>query len=237
MPAPAAILAMVAGGRRRREAVAGDEVEVILDRTPFYAESGGQIGDTGDITGRQGRGDVVDTQYRGAGLIAHRLRVTEGGFREGEEVAVSVESPRRQGLRLHHTGTHLLHAALRKVLGTHVTQAGSLVAPDRLRFDFTHNKRVKDRDLERVEDLVNEAVRENITVDPFWTDLDAALKMGAMALFGETDGSIVCVIRVGDCATERCGGPHLDATGQLGLFKVTTESAVASGVRRLEAVT
>ena len=152
-------------------------------------------------------------------------------------MAVSVESPRRQGLRLHHTGTHLLHAALRKVLGTHVTQAGSLVAPDRLRFDFTHAKPVKDRDLEQVEDLVNEAVRENITVDPFWTDLDAALKMGAMALFGEKYGNHVRVIRIGDFSTELCGGTHLDATGQIGLFKVTTEGAVASGVRRLEAVT
>ncbi len=237
LTAPARILAMVAGGRRRREAVAGDEVELILDRTPFYAESGGQIGDAGVITGRQGRGEVVDTQYRGAGLIAHRLRVVDGGFREGEDVAVSVESPRRQGLRLHHTGTHLLHAALRKVLGTHVTQAGSLVAPDRLRFDFTHTKPVKDRDLERVEDLVNEAVRENITVDPFWTDLDAALRMGAMALFGEKYGNHVRVIRIGDFSTELCGGTHLDATGQIGLFKVTTEGAVASGVRRLEAVT
>ncbi len=237
MTAPARILAIVAGGRRRREAVAGDEVEVILDRTPFYAESGGQIGDTGVITGRQGRGEVVDTQYRGAGLIAHRLRVTDGGFREGEDVAATVETPRRQGLRLHHTGTHLLHAALRKVLGTHVTQAGSLVAPDRLRFDFTHTKPVKDQDLQRVEDLVNEAVRENITVDPFWTDLDAALKMGAMALFGEKYGNHVRVIRIGDFSTELCGGTHLDATGQIGLFKVTTEGAVASGVRRLEAVT
>src|SRR5262245_11089850 len=237
MTAPARILAMVAGARRRREAVAGDEVEVILDRTPFYAESGGQIGDTGVITGRQGRGEVVDTQYRGAGLIAHRLRVVDGGFREGEDVAASVESPRRQGLRLHHTGTHLLHAALRKVLGTHVTQAGSLVAPDRLRFDFTHAKPVKDRDLQQVEDLVNEAVRENITVDPFWTDLDAALRMGAMALFGEKYGNHVRVVRIGDFSTELCGGTHLDATGQIGLFKVTTEGAVASGVRRLEAVT
>ncbi len=236
MTAPARILAMVAGGRRRREAVAGDEVEVILDRTPFYAESGGQIGDTGVITGRQGRGAVVDTQHRGAGLIAHRLRVEEGGFREGEDVAVQVESPRRQGLRLHHTGTHLLHAALRKVLGTHVTQAGSLVAPERLRFDFTHGKPVKDQDLERVEDLVNEAVRDNITVDPFWTDLNAALRMGAMALFGEKYGDHVRVVRIGDFSTELCGGTHLDATGQIGLFKVTTEGAVASGVRRLEAV-
>jgi alanyl-tRNA synthetase len=237
MTAPARILAMVAGGRRRREAVAGDEIEVILDRTPFYAESGGQIGDTGAITGRQGRGAVVDTQYRGAGLIAHRLRVEEGGFREGEDVAAVVESPRRQGLRLHHTGTHLLHAALRKVLGTHVTQAGSLVAPDHLRFDFTHGKPVKDQDLERVEDLVNEAVRDNITVDPFETDLNAALRMGAMALFGEKYGDRVRVIRIGDFSTELCGGTHLDATGQIGLFKVTTEGAVASGVRRLEAVT
>jgi alanyl-tRNA synthetase len=237
LTAPARILAMVAGGRRRREAVAGDEVEVILDRTPFYAESGGQIGDTGLVTGRQGRGQVVDTQYRGAGLIAHRVRVEEGGFREGEDVAVSVESPRRQGLRLHHTGTHLLHAALRQVLGTHVTQAGSLVAPDRLRFDFTHPRPVKDRDLEHVENLVNEAVRDNIPVDPFWTDLDAALRMGAMALFGEKYGDRVRVVRIGDFSTELCGGTHLDATGQIGLFKVTAEGAVASGVRRLEAVT
>jgi alanyl-tRNA synthetase len=237
LAAPARILAIVAGGRRRREAVAGDEVEVVLDRTPFYAESGGQIGDTGVLTGRHGRGEIVDTQYRGAGLAAHRLRVTEGGVREGEEVAVSVESPRRQGLRLHHTGTHLLHAALRKVLGTHVTQAGSLVAPDRLRFDFTHTRPVKDRDLEQVEDLVNEAVRDNIAVDPFWTNLDAALRMGAMALFGEKYGDHVRVVRIGDFSTELCGGTHLDATGQIGLFKVTTEGAVAAGVRRLEAVT
>jgi alanyl-tRNA synthetase len=237
LTAPARILAMVAGGRRRREAVAGDEVEVVLDRTPCYAESGGQIGDTGVLTGRQGRGRIVDTQYRGAGLVAHRLVVDEGGFREGEEIAVSVESPRRQGLRLHHTGTHLLHAALRQVLGTHVTQAGSLVAPDRLRFDFTHTKPVKDRDLDRVEALVNEAVQENIPVSPFWTDLDAALRMGAMALFGEKYGEHVRVVRIGDFSTELCGGTHLDATGQIGLFKVTSEGAVAAGVRRLEAVT
>jgi alanyl-tRNA synthetase len=237
LAAPARILAMVAGGRRRREAVAGDEVEAILDRTPCYAESGGQIGDTGVLAGRHGRARIVDTQYRGGGLIAHRLRVEEGGFREGEEVAVSVESPRRQGLRLHHTGTHLLHAALRQVLGSHVTQAGSLVAPDRLRFDFTHTKPVKDRDLEQVEGLVNEAVQENIPVNPFWTDLDAALRMGALALFGEKYGERVRVVRIGDFSTELCGGTHLDATGQIGLFKVTGEGAVAAGVRRLEAVT
>ncbi len=234
---PARILAMVAGGRRRREAVAGDEVEVILDRTPCYAESGGQIGDTGQVTGRQGQGQIVDTRFGVPGLIVHRLRVTQGGFREGEEVAVAVESPRRHGLRLHHTGTHLLHAALRRVLGTHVTQAGSLVAPDRLRFDFTHGSPVKDQDLEHVETLINEKVQEDIEVDPFWTDLDEALRMGALALFGEKYGKRVRVVKIGDFSTELCGGTHLDATGQIGLFKVVGEGAVAAGVRRLEAVT
>src|SRR5439155_7189814 len=236
LTAPARILAMVREGQRRREAVAGDEVEAVLDRTPCYAESGGQVGDTGVLTGRQGRGDILDTQYK-SGLIVHRLRVTEGGFREGEDVAAAVESPRRQGLRLHHTGTHLLHSALRQVLGTHVSQAGSLVAPDRLRFDFTHAKPVRDRELERVEDLVNQVVRENLTVDPFETDLDEALRLGAMALFGEKYGRRVRVVRIGEFSTELCGGTHLDATGQVGLFKVTQEGAVAAGVRRLEAVT
>jgi alanyl-tRNA synthetase len=237
LAAPATLLAMVAKARRVREAVAGDEIEVILDRTPCYGESGGQIGDTGTLVGRQGQGDILDTYFRGTGLIVHRVKVTRGGFREGEEVAVSVESPRRQGLRLHHTGTHLLHAALRKVLGTHVTQAGSLVAPDRLRFDFTHPAQVKDRDLDRVEELVNEKVREDLSVDPFWTDLNQALGMGAMALFGEKYGQRVRVVRISDFSVELCGGTHLDTTGQMGLFKIVSEGAVAAGVRRLEAVT
>jgi alanyl-tRNA synthetase len=227
---------MVAAGRRRREAVAGDEVEVVLDRTPCYAESGGQVGDVGRLVGRQGEGTILDTQYR-SGLIAHRVRVDQGGFREGDEVMVSVESPRRQGLRLHHTGTHLLHAALREVLGTHVTQAGSLVAPDRLRFDFTHASGLRDAERETIEDRVNEVVQENLQVAPFETDLEAALRMGAMALFGEKYGQRVRVVRIGDFSTELCGGTHLDATGQIGLFKLTGEGAVAAGIRRVEAVT
>lgn len=237
LAAPARILAMVAANRRVLEALAGEEVEVILDRTPCYAESGGQIGDTGMLTGREGRGQILDTYFRGTGLIVHRVRVSRGGFREGEEVAVTVESPRRQGLRLHHTGTHLLHAALRKLLGAHVTQAGSLVAPDRLRFDFTHSSQVKDRDLERVEELVNEKVRDNLGVDPFWTDLDQALRLGALALFGEKYGHRVRVVRIADFSVELCGGTHLDTTGQIGLFKILGEGAVAAGIRRLEAVT
>ncbi len=240
LTSPARVLAMVdaSGGapRRVREAAQGDEVEVILDRTPAYAESGGQVGDTGTLIGRAGRGEIVDTYYRGTRLIVHRVRVRSGGFREGEDVAVSVESSRRQGLRQHHTGTHLLHAALRRVLGTHVTQAGSLVAPDHLRFDFSHGASVKDRELEQVEELVNEQVQANVAVTPLETDLDEALRMGALALFGEKYGQRVRVIRIGDFSVELCGGTHLDQTGQLGFFKITDEGAVASGVRRVEAV-
>ncbi|HEY7038051.1 MAG TPA: alanine--tRNA ligase [Methylomirabilota bacterium] len=237
LTAPARILAMVADGQRRREARQGETVEVILDRTPAYAESGGQQGDVGTVVGREGQGQIQDTYYRGSQLIVHRVAVTQGQLREGEEVAVSVESRRRQGLRQHHTGTHLLHAALRKVLGTHVAQAGSLVAPDHLRFDFSHGASVKDSELKDVEGLVNEQVQANVVVSPAEMDLQEALRSGAMALFGEKYGDRVRVIRIGDFSTELCGGTHLDATGQIGLFKVTDEGAVASGVRRIEAVT
>jgi len=237
LAAPARILALVAEGQRRREARQGETVEVLLDRTPAYAESGGQQGDTGSLVGREGQGQIQDTYYRGSQLIVHRVAVTQGHFREGEEVAVSVESHRRQGLRQHHTGTHLLHAALRKVLGPHVAQAGSLVAPDHLRFDFSHGTAVKEGELEAVESLVNEQVQANIVVSPAEMDLQQALKSGAMALFGEKYGDRVRVIRIGDFSTELCGGTHLEATGQIGLFKVTDEGAVASGVRRIEAVT
>ncbi len=237
LTAPARVLAMVAGDRRRPEAAVGETVEIVLDRTPAYAESGGQIGDTGTLVGRDGEGEILDTYHRGAQLIVHKVKVTKGRLREGEEVAVTVDPGRRQGLRLHHTGTHLLHAALRKVLGTHVSQAGSLVAPDHLRFDFSHPGGIRDPELDRIESLVNEQVQANVVVSPAEMDLQAALKSGAMALFGEKYGDRVRVIRIGDFSTELCGGTHLDATGQIGLFKVVSEGAVASGVRRIEAVT
>ncbi|OLB07020.1 MAG: alanine--tRNA ligase [Candidatus Rokubacteria bacterium 13_2_20CM_69_15_1] len=240
LAAPARILAIIdtAGGTlsRVREATEGAEVEMILDRTPAYAESGGQVGDTGTIAGRGGRGQLLDTYYRGSKLIVHRVRVVQGGFHENEEVAVSVETPRRQGLRQHHTGTHLLHSALRRILGPHVAQAGSLVAPDHLRFDFSHGAQVKDREIEQIEELVNEQVQANVRVARMEMDLDAALRTGALALFGEKYGDRVSVVKIGDFSTELCGGTHLDQTGELGLVKVTTEGAVASGVRRIEAV-
>jgi len=240
LTAPARILAIVdpsAGGVRRvREVGEGAEVEMILDRTPAYAESGGQVGDTGTLAGRAGRGRILDTYYRGPKLIVHRVRVVQGGFHENEDVAVSIETPRRQGLRQHHTGTHLLHAALRKVLGTHVTQAGSLVAPDHLRFDFAHGGQVKDREIGQVEELVNEQVQANAPVTRLEMSLDEALRMGALALFGEKYGDRVRVIKIGDFSTELCGGTHLDQTGEIGLLKVQMEGAVAAGVRRIEAV-
>jgi alanyl-tRNA synthetase len=236
LTSPAKILAIVAGTRRVPEATEGDEVEIILDRTPAYAESGGQVGDTGTVVGRGGRGEILDTYYRGSKLIVHRVKLRAGGLRENEDVAVTVESPRRMGLRQHHTGTHLLHAALRTVLGTHVSQAGSLVAPDHLRFDFSHGTSIKDREREQVEELVNEQVQKNVTVTRAEMGLEEALAAGAMALFGEKYGARVCVVKIGDFSTELCGGTHLDATGQLGFFKVSEEGAVASGVRRIEAV-
>jgi alanyl-tRNA synthetase len=234
---PAKVLAIVRESQRVREAGAGDEVEMILDRTPAYAESGGQIGDTGTLTGRAGQGAILDTYYRGSKLIVHRVRVDAGAFREDEDVAIAVDSPRRLGLRQHHTGTHLLHAALRRVLGTHVHQAGSLVAPEALRFDFSHGSGVKDREIQDIQDLVNEQVQKNVPVQRQEMNLDEALKSGAMALFGEKYGARVCVVKIGDFSVELCGGTHLDATGQLGLLKVESEGAVAAGVRRIEAVT
>ena len=238
LTAPARIWAIVREGpaARAREARQGETVEVILDQTPGYAESGGQIGDTGTVVGRAGRGEILDTYYRGPKVIVHRVRVTEGVLREDDEIAVTVDSPRRQGLRQHHTGTHLLHAALRKVLGTHVTQAGSLVAPDHLRFDFSHGSAVKDRDIAAIEELVNEQVQADAVVTPSEMNLDEALKTGAMALFGEKYGDRVRVIKIGEFSTELCGGTHLGRTGEIGLLKVTAEGAVASGVRRVEAV-
>jgi len=240
LSSPARILAIVdagsGGARRLTETGEGAEVEMILDRTPAYAESGGQVGDTGTLVGRTGRGEIVDTYYRGSKMIVHRVKVVSGSFHENEDVAVTIETPRRQGLRRHHTGTHLLHAGLRKVLGTHVTQAGSLVAPDHLRFDFSHGGSLKDREVEQIEELVNEQVQANVPVTHSEMDLDEALRMGAMALFGEKYGNRVRVIKIGDFSTELCGGTHLDRTGDIGLLKIAGEGAVASGVRRVEAV-
>lgn len=218
------------------QVLAGDAVELILSRTPAYAEAGGQVGDTGAVTGPDGRGELLDTYYRGPRLVVHRVQVSAGTFREGQDVLVAVDSKRRQKLRQHHTGTHLLHAALRRVLGTHVKQAGSLVAPDHLRFDFSHTEALQDRDIESVEEIVNEQIQANLAVTTVELDFDEAMKLGAMALFGEKYGKRVRVVRIGDVSTELCGGTHVERSGDLGLLKISAETAVGAGVRRVEAV-
>jgi len=233
------ILATLVNGETRTSAIReGEEVEIIVAETPFYGESGGQVGDTGRL--ETFRGDIVailDTQKPQPGLIIHRGRVTRGAIQVGDQVRLVIDETRRNATRLNHSATHILHSALREVLGTHVRQAGSLVAPDRLRFDFTHASAVKDEALRRIEDLANSHIRENAEVSSEEMSLNDALKSGALAFFGEKYGERVRVLRMGDFSVELCGGTHVSRTGDIGLLKLKAESGVASGVRRIEAVT
>jgi alanyl-tRNA synthetase len=215
----------------------GSEVEIVIDQTPFYAEGGGQVGDTGLLVNPNVILEVKDTKRPVDDLIVHRALVKRGRVRVQEVLHARVESHRRQAIALNHTGTHILHATLKQVLGDHVKQAGSLVAPDRLRFDFTHFGRLADRDVYRLEDIVNERIREDRPVEVVHSALHEALQMGAMALFGEKYGDDVRVVKIGDFSMELCGGTHLRSTGEIGLFKVIQASGVAAGVRRIEALT
>jgi len=214
----------------------GEQGEVVLDRTPFYAESGGQVGDTGGLTGTGVRFAVTDTQKRGA-AHAHIGTLEQGAIRVGDTLDAVVDGERRQATALNHSATHLLHAALRKVLGTHVLQKGSLVAPDRLRFDFAHFQAVTPTELHAIERLVNAQVRANAPAETQVMDYDGAVAAGAMALFGEKYDKDVRVLRMGDFSMELCGGTHVRRAGDIGLFKIVSESGVAAGVRRIEALT
>ena len=218
------------------ELTEGEEGEIVLKETPFYAESGGQVGDTGVIKGDNGLFEVKDTQKPMDKFHVHIGVVRRGRIRVGDRVKASIDAAKRRITEAHHTATHLLHWALREVLGPHVKQAGSLVAPDRLRFDFTHFKALTPEEIEKVERLVNAKIWEDHEVYKFETDIDEALKMGAMALFGEKYGERVRVVKVGDFSIELCGGTHVARSGNIGIFKVVSESAVSSGVRRIEAV-
>ena len=215
---------------------AGDEGAVILSSTPFYAESGGQIGDVGILVNDGKLFHVSDTQKSGNANI-HFGTVEQGTFAVGDQVDAVVDADRRQAIRLNHTATHLMHAALRQVLGDHVTQKGSLVAPDRLRFDFSHYEAVTPQQIQAIEDLVNDEIRKNVAADTRLMSYDEAIDSGAMALFGEKYGDKVRVLKLGDFSVELCGGTHVDRTGDIGVFKITSEGGVASGVRRIEAVT
>jgi alanyl-tRNA synthetase len=239
----ARVVALLRGGERVEELRAGEMGEVILESTPFYAESGGQVGDAGELRSVSGAAVcflVEDTQKRGsAGAHSHvgKLAAESAALREGMTLRASVDARLRAATALNHSATHLLHAALREELGDHVQQKGSLVAPDRLRFDFAHFEAVSSEQLQRIERRVNEQIRGNATVETREMSYDEAVAEGAMALFGEKYGSSVRVLRIGDFSMELCGGTHVGRAGDIGLFKVIAESGVAAGVRRIEAVT
>jgi alanyl-tRNA synthetase len=214
----------------------GEDGAVILSSTPFYAESGGQIGDTGSITAGDHSFTVVDTQKNGKAIV-HYGSVQAGELSVGDKVEAHVDADRRQAIRLNHTATHLMHAALREVLGDHVQQKGSLVAPDRLRFDFSHFEPVSPEQLAAIEDIVNDQIRRNVSAVTKLMSYDDAVASGAIALFGEKYDDEVRVLSIGGFSIELCGGTHVERTGDIGIFKITHETGIASGVRRIEAVT
>ncbi|RKD60118.1 alanine--tRNA ligase [Rhizobium sp. WW_1] len=241
------IQAIVRDGVAVDSASAGDKVQIIVNQTPFYGESGGQMGDTGVISGDNGKLGVGDTQKKGEGLFVHVAEVSEGTVKVGDAVVLTVDHNRRSRLRANHSATHLLHEALREVLGTHVAQKGSLVAPERLRFDVSHPKPMSAEELKVVEEMANEIILQNSPVTTRLMSVDDAIAEGAMALFGEKYGDEVRVVSMGQgvrgvktgkpYSVELCGGTHVSATGQIGLVRILGDSAVGAGVRRIEAVT
>ncbi|MDO6963821.1 alanine--tRNA ligase [Rhizobium alvei] len=245
--AEAVVQAIVSGGASVAEAVTGQKVQIIVNQTPFYGESGGQMGDTGVIAFDGGRAIVTDTQKKGDGLFVHQAEITGGSLKVGDAVILEVDHARRARLRSNHSATHLIHEALREVLGTHVTQKGSLVAPERLRFDVSHPKPISADELKEVETLANEIVVQNAAVTTRLMSVDDAIAEGAMALFGEKYGEEVRVVSMGTAkhgekagraySVELCGGTHVAETGEIGLIRILSDSAVGAGVRRIEALT
>jgi alanyl-tRNA synthetase len=240
------VTALLKSGAEVKSAKQGDAIALIANQTPFYGEAGGQMGDTGTLTTASGATiDVTDAQRKVGDLFVHYGKVTKGEVKVGDAVEMKVDGKRRTTLRAHHSATHLLHEALRRRLGAHVTQKGSLVAPDRLRFDFSHTKAMTPEDIAVVEREVNDRVRANAAVETRLMTPQAAIEAGAMALFGEKYGDEVRVVLMGGkpanenkvFSTELCGGTHVRRTGDIGLFKIVSEGAVGAGVRRIEAVT
>ncbi|EBC5053575.1 alanine--tRNA ligase [Salmonella enterica] len=230
------VTALFVDGKAVEAINAGQEAVVVLDQTPFYAESGGQVGDKGELKGAGFSFAVDDTQKYGQ-AIGHLGKLSAGALKVGDAVQADVDEARRARIRLNHSATHLMHAALRQVLGTHVAQKGSLVSDKVLRFDFSHNEAMKPSEIRQVEDLVNAQIRRNLPIETNIMDLDAAKAKGAMALFGEKYDERVRVLSMGDFSTELCGGTHASRTGDIGLFRIISESGTAAGIRRIEAVT
>ena len=230
------VIALLRGGAPVDVLNAGDAGEVVLDRTPFYAEAGGQVGDAGELAGSDVHFIVADTQKRGV-AHSHIGKLVAGSIALGDTLSARVDGERRRATALNHTATHLLHAALREVLGTHVQQKGSLVAPDRLRFDFSHFQAVKPEEVRAIERRVNAEIRRNVAAETNLMDYEEAVAGGAMALFGEKYDKDVRVLRIGDFSLELCGGTHVERAGDIGFFKIMSEGGIASGVRRIEALT
>ncbi len=233
----ATVGALIRDGELVDQLESGQSGQIILDQTPFYAESGGQAGDRGWLESASARFEVEDTRKQGAAVFVHVGTVTEGVLRKGDRVNALVDSARRQATVLNHSGTHLLHAALRQVLGSHVQQKGSLVEAERLRFDFSHYEPVTPEQLQEIETLVNDQIRANAQAETRLMSMDEAMESGAMALFGEKYGDEVRVLSIGDFSVELCGGTHVAHAGDIGLLRITSETGIASGVRRIEAVT
>ncbi|MCR4397360.1 MAG: alanine--tRNA ligase [Firmicutes bacterium] len=231
------VIALLKDGDRVPALAAGDHGEAVLDATPFYAESGGQVSDSGVIRGPSGTARVEDSRRLPGGRVAHEILVEQGVLAEGDGVTAVVDEERRAAVRRSHTATHLIHRALKMVVGDHANQAGSLVAPDRLRFDFTHFAPLSVEEIRKIERLVNSKVMEDTTVEVAEMALEEARAEGAVALFGEKYGDRVRVVRIGDFSKELCGGTHVSATGEIGAVKIVSESGIGSGLRRLEAVT
>lgn len=219
------------------EATSGQKVRILVERTPFYAESGGQVGDTGMVEWEGGRGEITDTSSEAEGIILHHATILEGSLANGAQVDLLVEDRPRSDTEANHSATHLLHAALREVLGDHVKQAGSLVSPERLRFDFTHFSALLPEELVEIESSINDRIRENRPVEVKIVDREEAFSEGAMALFGEKYGDSVRVVSIEPISKELCGGTHVEATGNIGILKIVSEGGIAAGVRRIEAVT
>jgi len=232
----AEVLAVLVDGQPTGRVVAGQQAVIVLDRTPFYAESGGQVGDTGMLKTDGARFAVTDTRKLAGAFHGHIGQLKSGTLETGERVSGSIDSRRRADIVRHHSATHLLHAALRTVLGEHVQQKGSLVAPDRLRFDFSHHKPVSEDDLLKIERLVNEEIQANAEAEAREMSFDEAMAAGALAFFDEKYGDQVRVLRFGDFSMELCGGTHVDRVGDIGLFKIISESGISAGVRRIDAV-
>ncbi|MBW2493813.1 MAG: alanine--tRNA ligase [Deltaproteobacteria bacterium] len=231
------IRALLVDGESREVANCGESVEIVVDETPFYAESGGQVGDRGTLRASGGAAEISDTQRPALQLVVHRGVVSEGELRIDSEVELAVNADARAATVRNHSGTHLLHAALRAVLGKQAMQKGSLVGPDRLRFDFTHDVAIEDRQIEAIEDLANAWIEQNAPSSVREMSYPEAIEAGAVAIFDEKYGDVVRVVQFGDFSTELCGGTHARATGDIGLLKILSESSIASGVRRIEALT